>query len=571
MQRPVGGWLLLAAAVTSACTSLIGVAECADGPCPDGQTCDVGTQLCVKDLAPRITVLSPQPDAAVRDAILDVRGTVTTTAGSTLVGMSYALGDGGVAGGIAVDGGLFAFTVVLPPLNAVDTSLVLLARDTEQRERRLSVPLRVDDVPPSPQFDPADGERGTDNQLTVDFGEVVSGAATPVVLNPPASAGAFDSSGRRYTVSGLSYDTGYVVNVDAELVTDGIGNPNLGGSARFWTSAKPPTTGIIGGLGAVVDFDASSDEDGVVTLAIETSDKVVWGWYGPSDGQFTQLNLLDIPGPPLLHLRISSGYQVKPDFTPQRVSAVFQQPTVATYRTDVRVGTTFTTATATATVPTGPSCAEPGASPDSVGLIDTAGLYSRDGYMHALGFIPEALAARSPDFWVAVAVDPLAGVAHAWYQARCGPSFEAAIQLETLPQSDVAYGQLSLALTRADRSLLVFNRFDGQRFERLEVCRSCAQFPDAGDCPAQVKRVAGGNVLTVASRHEGGRVLGARQASSGLLELLERDLTDDCNSSWTVLATVPDTTSATKWLPVMFGRKPGVVYSTATDVRVYVP
>jgi hypothetical protein len=568
MQRPFGGWLLLAGSLTGACTSLIPGAECADGTCPDGQTCDVGTHLCVQDLAPRITVLSPHPDAAVRDVLLDVRGTVTTTAGSTLVGMSYALGDGGVAGGIAVDGGLFAFTVPLPPLNALDTSLVLLARDTEQREGRVSVPLWVDDVPPTPVFDPADGDRGTDNQLTVDFGEMVSGAPTPVVLNPPVPTGAFHSSGRRYTVSGLAHDTGYTVSVGAALVTDGIGNPNLGGSSRFWTAAKPPTAGIIGGLGAVVDFDATSDDDGVVTLAIETSDKVVWGWYGPSDGQFAQLNLLDIPNPPLPYLRIVSGYQVKPDFTPQRVSAVLQEPALSTWRSDVRVGTTFTTGTATAIVPTGPSCAEPGASPDSVGLINSAGMYSRDGYTKSMGFIPDALAVRSPDFWVALFIDSLVGITEARYRAHCEAPVDGGIEIETLPQSDIAHGELSFALTRADRSLVVFNRSDGQR---LELCRSCAQFPDAGDCPAQVKRIAGGVVLNVASRHEGGRVLGARRASSGQLELLERDLTDDCNSSWTVLATVPDSTSAKKWLPAMFGRKPGMVYSTATDVRVYVP
>jgi hypothetical protein len=569
MQRSVGGWLFLAASLTSACTSLIGVAECADGTCPDGQTCDVGTHLCVQDLAPRITVLSPHPDAAVRDVLLDVRGTVTTTEGSTLVGMSYAISDGGVAGGIAVDGGLFAVTVPLPPLNAVETSLVLLARDTEQRERRVSVPLWVDDVPPTPQFDPADGDRGTDNQLIVDFGEVVSGAPAPVVLNPPAGAGAFDSSGRRYTVSGLAYDTGYTVSVDAALVTDAIGNPNLGGSARFWTSAKPPTTGIIGGLGAVVDFDASSDEDGVVTLAIETSNKVVWGWYGPSDGQFAQLNLLDITNPPLLNLRLASGYQVKPDFTPQRVSAVIQRQSAAMYRADIRVGMTFTNAAATAVVPTGPSCAESGASPDSVGLINTAGTYSREGYTQALGFIPDALAVRSPDFWEVVVKDSVAGLKRARFQAHCGASPSEGVEVETSSRTDIASSpEFSFALTRSDRSLLVFNRLDGQR---VEVCRSCTEFPDAGNCPGEIERVSAPSVLRIASRHEDGRVLGARQASSGLLELLERDLTNDCNSSWTVLATVPDSTSAKKWLPAMFGRKPGVVYSTATDVRVYVP
>jgi hypothetical protein len=75
----------------------------------------------------------------------------------------------------------------------------------------------------------------------------------------------------------------------------------------------------------------------------------------------------------------------------------------------------------------------------------------------------------------------------------------------------------------------------------------------------------------VASRHEGGRVLGARRNANNLIELLERDLSTDCDSPWTVLATAPDSGSALSWQPVMFGRKPGLVFSTATDVRTYVP
>ena len=66
-------------------------------------------------------------------------------------------------------------------------------------------------------------------------------------------------------------------------------------------------------------------------------------------------------------------------------------------------------------------------------------------------------------------------------------------------------------------------------------------------------------------------MLGARRNGSNLVDLLERDLTADCDSPWTTLATAPDSTSAIAWEPVMFGRKPGLVFSTASDVRIYVP
>ena len=137
---------------SAACTSLTPSADCASSACPDGQTCDATTQLCVLDLSPQITVLSPKPDAAVKDPALEVRGTVATWSDSTLVGMSYQLVDAGTAGGIPVDGGLFALTIPLPALDGEDVQLVLVARDSQDRERRVAVPFRVDDVAPRPRF-----------------------------------------------------------------------------------------------------------------------------------------------------------------------------------------------------------------------------------------------------------------------------------------------------------------------------------------------------------------------------------------------------------------------------------
>ena len=165
-RRIVAGLLLVASA---GCTSLTPGADCSSSPCPDGQTCDAPTHLCVLDLSPQITVLSPQPDAAVKDPALEVRGTVSTWSDATLVGMSYQLVDAGVAGGVPVDGGLFSLSIPLPPNDGQDVQLVLLARDSQSRERRVTVPFRVDDVAPLPRFSPGDGDRGADVQLTVDL------------------------------------------------------------------------------------------------------------------------------------------------------------------------------------------------------------------------------------------------------------------------------------------------------------------------------------------------------------------------------------------------------------------
>jgi hypothetical protein len=563
MSRPIAAGLLLLAG--TACTSLTAGAECEGFACPEGQTCDPQTRLCVLDLSPQITVLSPKADAAVKDLALEVRGTVSTRSDSTLQGMSYQLVDAGSAGSVPVDGGLFAVTVPLPPLDGEDVQLVLLARDSLGRERRVSVPFRVDDVAPRPRFAPGDGERGTDVQLTVDFGEVISGTGAPAVLAPSGATGAYDSTHQRYVFSGLTHDTAYQVTVDAGVVLDAFGNPNQSGAARFWTAAHPAQSGTIGGLDSVASFDAASDEDGVVTLAIETATKVVWGWFDPSSGAFAQLTLLDVATPPLNALRAASAFQADGG-APLRVALVLQRD--ATDRLDVRTGTVFSTPSARYAVPTGPSCAEPAASLGSVGLVSAAGAYSRGPYSLDIGFLPDRLAIRSDQFWEVVATDGQHRLLRAWLRASCGPSPLQELHVEPPVRTDLADDpRFSLALPRADRSLLVFDTRTGTR---VESCRSCESAADGGVCPAPVERSATGG-LTVASRHEGARVIGARRNASNLVELLERDLSTDCDSPWTVLATAAESSSAVAWQPAMFGRKPGILYSTAVDVRVYVP
>jgi hypothetical protein len=549
----------------SACTSLTTAADCADGTCPEGQTCDSPTRLCVLDLAPQIAVLAPRADAGVRESILEVRGTVATRTDSTLVDMSFQLVDAGIAGPVSLDGGVFAADIPLPPIDGQALGLVLIARDNLGREGRRSVPLFVDGVAPRPRFNPPDGARGTDTELEVDFGELVAGALMPVASTPPIAGGAFDAESRRFRVSGLEHDTGYRMTVDPGVVTDRLGNPNLGATVRFWTAARPARSGVIDGLGSVRGFAVHSDDDGVVTLAIETADQVVWGGYRPGDGEFELISLLDIVAGPLTSLRVLSASQVDAGLDPIRVSTVVMQDTG--FRSFVRVGASFGTPSATAVIPTAPSCAEPAAALGGLGLVDASGSYARPaGASLALGFVPEAVAVRSPEAWEAVASDQHR-LRRAFFRARCAPPTLEVVR-EPPSRTDVAdVPHLSVALARADRSLLVLETVNGTR---VEICQSCQETPDAGSCPTTVERNATGG-LTVASRHDGARVIGARRNGAGLLDLLERDLSSDCGSAWVVLGTAPDSAAAVQWEPAMFGRKPGLVFSTATDVRLYVP
>jgi hypothetical protein len=563
MPGRVAAVLMLVGA--SACTSLTAVADCADGACPDGQTCDPDTRLCVQDLSPRIAVLSPRLDAGVRESVLEVRGTVLTQGGASLVGMSFQLVDAGLAGPVEVDAGVFSADVPLPPIDGQDVALILTARDTLGREGRRSVPLHLDGVAPRPRFDPPDQARGTENALELDFGEPVTGAMVPLSSTPPVTGGSFDAEGRRFRVTGLQHDTAYRMTVGPGVVTDPLGNPNFGATVQFWTAAHPARSGVLEGLGTVQGFAVHSDEDGVVSVAIEVPDQVVWGWYRPDDGEFELLSLLDVVSAPLASLRVLSAAQVDAGLDPLRVAVVVIEDT--THRSFVRTGTTFSTPSAAAVIPTAPSCAEPAAQLGSLGLVDGSGGYSRaGGTSFALGFVPHAIGMRSPEAWEAVAADQHQ-LRRAFFRARCAPAAVEVVR-EPASRTDVAADpNFSLALARADRTILVMDTVNGTR---VEICRSCQGAPDAGTCPAAVERQTTGG-LTVASRHEGARVLGGRRNGAGLIDLLERDLATDCGSPWTVLGTAPDSAGAVHWEPAMFGRKPGLVFSTASDLRLYVP
>jgi hypothetical protein len=64
-------------------------------------------------------------------------------------------------------------------------------------------------------------------------------------------------------------------------------------------------------------------------------------------------------------------------------------------------------------------------------------------------------------------------------------------------------------------------------------------------------------------------VLGAA-LDGGVIELLERDLSMSCSTPWASLGVLPGSAGAIRWVPVLFGSRPGAVYATPTQVRAEV-
>jgi hypothetical protein len=122
-----------------------------------------------------------------------------------------------------------------------------------------------------------------------------------------------------------------------------------------------------------------------------------------------------------------------------------------------------------------------------------------------------------------------------------------------------------VALPPGGRALSVFDTASSQR---TEACYACLDPDPGGACADDFVRPAAGD-LQVASGLSGTRVIGARvNAGSGLLELVERELTP-CHSDWRLLGTADGSDGAQQFQPVMFGLRPGLVYLKSGALYVY--
>jgi hypothetical protein len=451
----------------------------------------------------------------------------------------------------------------------------VVAVDTAGRDGGASVPVWLDQVSPQGVLSPRHAERATESLVRVVFDETVvpTGAGPAIELVPADGTGRFIDGG--YVISGLAFLTTYTASVPAGAMVDMQGNPSrAAGPVVFTTGASPPSSPTVRNAGQVLDVDATSDEDGVVTVVVQVDGGAValYSW-GTFDGRTGDFQVLDQASDSTADVFQAVGAAGSDGGVPVlRTTGFFKGSLSSTtlrsaaWRAGSASGSQSTGALAL--IATGPSCLElPGADP--VGLVVTG---SPELYLRAPGSLalpaptlPARLGVRSADGWelVSVAFEALDRVV---FRPPCppgaGPAFIAQPGFRTgvrIPP------RLSVALPDADRSLYVYDGVDG---ERIEFCDACVGATSDAGCPASFERVTRPG-LTAATRRSGGRVLGAA-LDGGVIELLERDLSAGCSTAWQSLGVLPGSAGAIRWVPVLFGSRPGAVYATPTQVRAEV-
>jgi len=555
------------------CTQLTDAAFCANG-CGAGQACDPDTQLCV-DVRPEVILAAPLPDAGFDAGQVQVRGTVRFFDDAGAKELSGGLPDGGWLA-LVVDGGAFAAALPVPILDGGVYSIRVRAVDTADRVGEAVVPVQLDQVSPAGVLLPGNGARGTEPTVRVVFDEeVLPAGGDPVIhFSPDGGTGRVTSTG--YEVSGLAHLTTYSAQVEAGAVVDRFGNPSKAvGPVVFTTGASPPASATLLNAGQVLDVDATSDEDGVVTMVARidggTISLFAWGTF---DGRTGSFQVLDQASDTSAEMFQAVGANASDGGIPGvRITGFFKgslsNPTLrsAEWRVGSMPGSQSTGVLAL--IPTGPSCIEsPGA--DAIGLViaGSPDLYQRPPGSTPLPVqsAPARLGLRSASSWelLTLAFGMLDRVV---FRPACAGGPAAPFSAQAGVISEVrSPARISIALPDADRSLYVFDGRLGDRVERCEACVGAAS--DAG-CPPSFERSTRPG-LVVATRRSGGRVLGAALADGGGIELLERDLEATCATDWQTLGSLPSSQGATRWVPVLFGSRPGAVYATPTQVRAEV-
>jgi hypothetical protein len=559
--------------VATGCTQLTDAAFCSNG-CAAEQACDPGTQLCV-DVRPEVLLVVPLQNAGFDGGQVPVKGTVRFFDGARAREVSGGLPDGGWLP-LLLDGGGFDATLPVPIRDGGPYLVRVRAVDTADRVGEAAVSVRLDQVPPTGSFVPGDGARGTEPTVRVVFDEEVflAGADPVIHLSPDGGIGRLTPSG--YEVSGLAFLTTYTAHVEAGAAVDRLGNPSSAvGPIVFTTGASPPAGPTLVNAGEVLDVDATSDEDGVVTVVarIDGGTLSLFAW-GTFDGRTGTFQVLDQASDATADIFQAVGASAADAGVPVlRTSGFFRGSLSNTmlrsaeWRAGAMTGSVSTGALAL--IPTGPSCIEsPGADP--VGLVVTGSpdLYQRSPGSTPLpvSTVPARLGLRSPSGWELLSYS-FTSLDRVVFRPACagGGSEPFAAQARAIDGVREP-PRLSVALPDADRSLYVFDGLLGERVERCEACVGAAS--DAG-CPPGFERSTRPGLM-VATRRSGGRVLGAALADGGGVELLERDLELGCATDWQPLGVLPGSKGAIRWVPVLFGARPGAVYATPTQVRAEV-
>ncbi|MBX5481031.1 MAG: hypothetical protein IRZ16_04155 [Myxococcaceae bacterium] len=107
--------------------------RCGDAVCKAGEVCDAVTKLCVAEVAPKVTIDTPQASTRLTGDSAEITGTVVDDAGKLV--HTEASVQGGEWVDVKVgDDGKFTATVPLPKLDAKSAKLRVRAFDALNQE-----------------------------------------------------------------------------------------------------------------------------------------------------------------------------------------------------------------------------------------------------------------------------------------------------------------------------------------------------------------------------------------------------------------------------------------------------
>ena len=540
-----------------ACTQPVANSSCDTTPCTGGRVCDVATRLCLANPLPRVHITTPTVNDRVSTTPVTVQGEASDN--TSVTKLEYSVNAGGSWTQFPSDAGdAFSVQVALPEVDLQQLPILIRATDDFGAQGIGVVRANVDTRAPTFTVFPADGTRASDaGQVQVQFSEPVIDDANPI-LTPSAGAGTWSADRTRFTFPALTRGTSYAVGVPVGAYHDSFGHPVDGGTVRFYTSPAQPPPGDFSTPPDVLDFDAVSDPDGVVTVVMKSHGsgpfQYVWGRFNPGTGAFESFGSATDTGSD--QLRAVANVKVNADLTTTRLSGFYKltlaAPSTGMASWKFEPGSVQTLGSDTpGIVPLPASCAEmSGADVGLVKLGGTTNSYSRNPQSIPLHLQPQWLGGATPELWEAIGVTN-GQLARERYLASCAPPATFQIKYVVFDEHVDSPANFSVALSAdGQQSLYVYDSAGG----RIESCHHC----DGVDCnQAQTTKHPIGEHLQVASTGVGSRVLGARM-KDGKVELLQRDLTAPCDGNWSTLGKF-DGATVQRFVPLMIAGKPGLI------------
>jgi len=589
-------WAIAAAAAGAAfialsCTQPAG--ECGPGgTCPEGQTCHLAYNLCYVPDAPAVSWASPQVDETLTGTTASVSG-IIDFGGAFTAEISAGRPDAWQPLSASATG-QFSATLTLPTSNGEPQPLRIRVTEPSSSGARvtvLSIYRVVDNVAPALAFSEA-APRPTPTTVRVVASEPMSAGAglpqaIPIGSGDVAVPGRWNADRTEIRFEGLTHDETYRVDVPAGALADRAGNATASPFSVTFTTGPiapaPDTTIAIGALD-LTDLEASSDAEGAVSVVVGSAQGiVVWGGLDARTGLFRMLS--QAVGTGLLRFQtvaapIGGAWD---DGTSRRGSGMMMSRNPGGGEVQSLIyEDAFGSANRGAFVSVSPGglsyFPDPGTcypgGPVTLELDPSTGLT----LFHIGGHAPVDATLPAPPSWTLYHSESRME----WVSERAGTLFRspracacgtgcAPGPAQLVASGAVAGTRLSVADTANDDRAYVYDTASGRALTCLRDCSS-------GTCTnIGSETLAAAGETSVAGANEGSFILQAERSGAAVI-LYERDLSQGCGGGPTPaqeLGRLTTGSSIRAFRPVMFGRRPGLLYiSTAGGpgvLRTFMP